>query len=161
MLIGQRHRLLRYWDWSSARRYIFTIPAHNLPRLHTSNVDKFNERNGFTLKRLETDDTPPKIITDADYTDDIAPLVNTFTEAKSLLHSPKQAAGDIGLQTNVEKTEYMCFNQEADMSTLKGSSLKLVDEFTYLGSSVSSTESGINIRLAKAWTAMDWQYIIW
>ena len=34
----------------------------------------------------------------------------------------------------------MCFNQTADISTQCGSSLKLVDKFTYLGSSVSSTE---------------------
>ena len=32
-------------------------------------------------------------------------------------------------------------------------SLKLVDKFTNLGSSVSSTETDINTRLAKAWTA--------
>ena len=34
-------------------------------------------------------------------------------------------------------------------------SLKLVDKFTYLGSSVSSSENDINTHLAKAWTAID------
>ena len=34
---------------------------------------------------------------------------------------------------------YMCFNQRGDISTLNDSSLKLVDNFTYLGSSVLST----------------------
>ena len=48
----------------------------------------------------------------------------------------------------------MCFNQRGDISTLNGSSLKLVDEFTYLGSSVSSTEKN-STGLAKAWTAND------
>ena len=38
-----------------------------------------------------------------------------------------------------------------DISTLNGSSLKLVNKFTYLGSSLSSTETDINTRLAKAW----------
>ena len=33
--------------------------------------------------------------------------------------------------------------------------IKLVDKFTYLGSSVSSTETNINTWLAKAWTAID------
>ena len=33
--------------------------------------------------------------------------------------------------------------------------LKLVDKFTYLGSSVSSTEADVNTRLAKAWTAIN------
>ena len=37
-----------------------------------------------------------------------------------------------------------------DISTLEGTSLKLVDKFTYLGSSVSSTEKDINTRLTKA-----------
>ena len=38
------------------------------------------------------------------------------------------------------KTEYMGFYQTGDISTLDGSSLKLVNKFTYLGSSVSSTK---------------------
>ena len=38
--------------------------------------------------------------------------------------------------------------------TLNGSPLKLVDKFTYLGSSVSSTENDINTRLAKPWAAL-------
>ena len=39
--------------------------------------------------------------------------------------------------------------------------LKLVDKFTYLGSSISSTEKDINTRLTKAWTAIDKLSIIW
>ena len=37
------------------------------------------------------------------------------------------------------KTEYICFNQTGNISSLDRTSLKLVDKFTYLGSSVSST----------------------
>ena len=55
----------------------------------------------------------------------------------------------------------MCFNQTGDISTLDGISLKLVDKFTYLGSSVSSTEIDIDTRLAKPWTATDRQSILW
>ena len=62
---------------------------------------------------------------------------------------------------NALKTEYMCFNQAGDISTLDGTSLKLVDKFTYLGSSVSSTEKDINTRLTKAWTAIDKLSVIW
>ena len=36
-----------------------------------------------------------------------------------------------------------------------------LDKFTYLGSSVSSTEKDINTRLTKAWTAIDRLSIIW
>ena len=49
----------------------------------------------------------------------------------------------------------MCFNQKGDISTLNGSSLKLENKFTYLGSCISPTESDINMHLAKAWTAID------
>ena len=55
----------------------------------------------------------------------------------------------------------MCFNQKGDISTLDGTSLELVDKFTYLGSSVSSTEKDIDTRLPKAWTAIDRLSIIW
>ena len=55
----------------------------------------------------------------------------------------------------------MCYNQTDDISTLDGTSLKLVDKFTYLGSSVSSTEKDIDTRLTKAWTAVDRLSIIW
>ena len=73
----------------------------------------------------------------------------------------EQAAAGIGLHVNAHKTEYMCFNQTGDISTLDGSSLKLVDKFTYQGSSVSSTEKDIDTRLTKAWTAIDKLSIIW
>ena len=55
----------------------------------------------------------------------------------------------------------MCFNQTGDISTVEGTSLKLVDKFTYQGSSVSSTEKDMDTRLMKAWTAMDKPSIIW
>ena len=53
------------------------------------------------------------------------------------------------------------YNQTGDISTLNGSSLTLVDKFTYLGNSVSSTETDINTRLAKACTANDRLSVIW
>ena len=55
----------------------------------------------------------------------------------------------------------MCFNQTGDISTLDGSSLKLTDKFTYLGSSVSLTEKDIDMQLTKTWTANDSLSIIW
>ena len=44
---------------------------------------------------------------------------------------------------------------------LDETSLKLGDKFTYLESSVSSTEKDIDTRLTKAWTAIDKISIIW
>ena len=55
----------------------------------------------------------------------------------------------------------MCFNQTGNISTLEGTSLKLVDKFTYLRNSVSSTEKYIDTLLTKACTAIDKLSIIW
>ena len=46
-------------------------------------------------------------------------------------------------------------------ATLNGTILKLVDKFTYIGSSVSSTETDIDTRPAKAWTVIDRLWVIW
>ena len=55
----------------------------------------------------------------------------------------------------------MCFNQTGNISTLNSSSLELVDKFIYLGSSVLSTETDINMRLAKASATIDRLSVIW
>ena len=81
------------------------------------------------------------IITDVDYANDIALIVKTSAQVETLLHSLERAAGVIGFNVNADKTEYMCFNQRVNIATLKGGSLKLVDKFTNLGSSDSSTET--------------------
>ena len=81
--------------------------------------------------------------------------------AETLLHSLERAAASIGLHVNAHKTEYMCYNQTGDISTLEGTPLKLVDKFTYLGSSVESTEKDIETRLTKAWTAINRLSTIW
>ena len=102
-----------------------------------------------------------KTITDADYADDIVILANTPNQAETLLHSLERAAASIDHHVNAHKTEYMCYNQTGDISTLDGTRLKLVDKFTYLGSSVSSTERDIDTRLTKAWTDIDRLSIKW
>ena len=55
----------------------------------------------------------------------------------------------------------MCYIQTGDISTLDRTPLKLVDKFTYRGSSVSSTEKDIDTKLTKAWTAINRLSIIW
>ena len=77
-------------------------------------------------------------------------LANTPNQAETLLHSLEWATTGIGFHVNAHKTEYMCFNQAGDISTLDRTSLKLVEKFTYLGSSVSSTEKDIDTQITKA-----------
>ena len=124
--------------------YLFIICLDYVLR---TSIDKIRE-NGFELTKKRSKRYPTKTITDADY-------------AETLLHSLERAAAGIGLHVNAHKTEYMCYNQPGKITTLDGASLRLVDKFTYQGSSVSSTENDIDTRLTKAWTAIDRLSIIW
>ena len=137
--------------------YLFIICLDYVLR---TSIDKIKE-NGYELTKKRSRRYPAKTITDADYADDTAIPANTPNQAETLLHSLKRAVAGIGLHVNAHKTEYMCFNQTGDISTLGGSSLKLVDKFTYLRSSVSSTEKDIDKRITKAWTAIDKLSVIW
>ena len=132
--------------------YLFIICLDNVLR---TPIDLIKE-NGFKPVKERSRRYPAQTITDADYADDIALIANSPTQAESMLHILERATDSISLHVNTDNTEYMIFNQRGDIYTLKGGPLKLVDKFTYLGSSVSSTENDINARLAKAWTANDW-----
>ena len=92
---------------------------------------------------------------DTDYVDYRALHANTPAQAESVLHSLEQTAGGTGRHVTANKTEFMWFKRGESISTLSGRSLKLVDMFPYLGSNIPLTESDINIRLAKAWTAIN------
>ena len=122
--------------------YLFIICLDYM--LWTS-IDLMKE-NSFTLAKERSRRYPAQTIIDTDY---IMLLANT----ESLLHSLEWAADGVGLHVNTDKREYMGFNQRGDVSTLNGGPLTLVDNFTYLGSSVSSTEN--DKPLAKAWTAIN------
>ena len=137
--------------------YLFIICLDYVLR---TSIEKIRE-NSFELTKKRSRRFPTKTITDADYADDIALLANTPNQAETLLHSLERAAAGIGPHVNAHKTEYMCYNQTGDITTLDRTALKLVDKFTYLGNSVSSTEKDIDTRLTKAWTAVDRLSIIW
>ena len=74
------------------------------------------------------------------------------------MHCLEQAARGIGFYMNADKTEFMCFKQDGAISTLSAKPLKIIEQFTYLGNIISSTESDVNI--GKAWTAIDSLLII-
>ena len=115
--------------------YLFIICLDYMLRM---SIDLMKE-NSFELAKERNRSYPAQTITDADYADDIALLANPLAQAETLLHSLEGAAVGIGLHINANKTEYMCFNQRNDISTLKGGLLKL----------------------AKAWTAIDRLSVIW
>ena len=101
---------------------------------------------------------PAKTITDKNYSDELL-LVNTPVQAESQLHNLEQAAGGIGLHINTNKMKYLHFKRERAITS--GSPLKFVDKLMYLGGSISSTESDVNIHLVKAWVAINRLLIMW
>ena len=129
------------------------IPVYYLPRLRASNVYRFNKRKQLHAGKKKKQEIPR--------TNYYGRRLRRWHSASGKythpsripLHSPEGAAAGIGLYVNADKLECMCFNQRGDIST--DGPLKLVDKFTYLESSVSSTENDINARLAKAWTSSD------
>ena len=98
-------------------------------------IDKIRE-NSFELTKKRSRRYHAKTITDTDCSDDIAILVNTPNQAETLLHSLERVAAGTSLHVNAHKTEYMCYNQTGDISTLDRTFLKLVDKFPSLGSNV-------------------------
>ena len=129
--------------------YLFIICLEYVLR---TSIDKIRE-NGFELTKIRSRRYPAITITTL--------LANTPNQIETLLHSLDRAPAGIGLHVNAHKTEYMCYNKTGDITTQERATLKLVDKFTYLGSSVSSTEKDIDTRLTKAWTAIDRLSIIW
>ena len=163
-LTGWRHTLFWHCNRYSAWVYTCTIPVHNLPRLLTSNVNRFNERKCFTLEKPRSRQIP--------HTNYHGHGLRWWHSASDKYTHPdqnpycivwrKQQMG-LTFHINAEKSEYMRFNpnQRGNISTLNGGSLKLVDKFTYLGSSVSSTKNNISMRLPKARAAFNTSSVIW
>ena len=104
--------------------YLFIICLDYVLR---TSIDKIRE-NGFELTKKRSKMYPAKTITDADYADDLALMANTPNQAETLLHSLERAAAGIGLHVNAHKTEYICYNQTGNITTLDGASLRLVDK---------------------------------
>ena len=88
-------------------------------------------------------------MTYANYVNDVAFLGNTPIQAAFLQHRINPVAGSVGFFVSANYIAFKRFQQKA-FSTLNGKSLRLLDLFTYLGSNISSIESGINIRLVES-----------
>ena len=97
---------------------------------------------GFALKKARSRWYPAELVTDTDYADDLGLLADTPALAKSLL-----------------ATTWTWIKQERITSTLCVWLLKLINNFIYLGSNISSQE-GIDcywliIIQMEAWTIWD------
>ena len=97
----------------------------------------------------------------SDYADDLVLLTNTTAQTKSLLQSLEQAERSVDLYNLADKTEFVSFKQEGVIFTLSNKPLKLVDQITYFGRNILSTENDVNIHAGKGETTIDKLSIIW
>ena len=117
----------------------------------------------FALAKQKGKCYPAMKITDADYADDLAVLADVLKDATCLPHSIEWTGKEIGFYLNADKTEFIWFNQDASegMRSLNGEKIKQVEDFKDLGSYIASTERDVNIRLRKAWDALNELDKIW
>ena len=130
------------------------------------------EHLGLTLSEQRTSRIPrkanklynqtAKCITDTGYADDLCLLSNTLEQAQEFLSRVEDAASEVGLIMNENKTEYMKFNQMGDALTAKSDRvIKEVEDFQYLGSWVQTSEKDLSVRIGKAWFASNKLEKIW
>ena len=105
------------------------------------------KENGFKLAKERSKRYPTQTITGANYIDDIALLADSNAQAETLLHNQGRTAGGCGLYVKANKKKYMWFNQRGDISKLKGDPLKVVDKFTYLGSTLASITNDMHLTI--------------
>ena len=123
-----------------------------------------NNTKGFQICPRRSSRHPAIHLTDADFADDIALISSSVENAQVLLNSLESAANNVGLYLNETKTEYMRCSKSNDcttVSTKKGTLLKRVDDYKYLGSFVSSSEKDFNVRKGMAWSACNDLHQIW
>ena len=122
-----------------------------------------NKQLGFTLTKSRSRRYPATKITDADYADDLAIAADYLIDASILLHEIEAAASEIGLYINAGKTKFISFNQHhsGTIKSLSKENIKAVQDYTYLGSNIASTKKDVQVRLAKAWAALNKLDKIW
>ena len=135
--------------------YIFIICLDYVLR---KALDKNNEL-GFTLAKRKSKYFPTMKVTDTDYADDLAVLADVLKDATFLLHSIERTAKEIGLNLSADKTVHQ--DASEGMMSLDGEKRKQVEDFKHLGSYIASTEHDVNIRLGKAWDALNEMDKIW
>ena len=99
-----------------------------------------------TVKGYSSTIVITEVVNDLNFTDDIALLENAFEHAQAQLNTVAEEAMKIGLVINTQKTEFMTNTSCKKNLALNNTDIKLVDDFIYLGSMMSSSESDIKRR---------------
>ena len=132
--------------------YLFAIVLDHILR----NTFAGREKDlGFQLQRQRSRRVPAVIVTDLDFADDLALLSEEIEQAQEVLHRLETEAEKIGPYCNAKKTEVQVFNQDrpVNIKAKNGETLKVVENFKYLGAWTESSSSDISVRKALAWSA--------
>ena len=110
---------------------------------------------GFQLQRQRSRRVPAITVTDLDFADDLALLAEEMEQAQEVLQRLESEAEKVGLMCNAKKTEVQAFNQDRPVviQAKNGETLKVVENFKYLGAWTHSSSSDISVRKALAWSA--------
>ena len=110
---------------------------------------------GFQLQRQRSRRVPAVTVTDLDFADDLALLTEEIEQAQEILYRLETEAEKVGLYCNAKKTEIQAFNQDRPVmiKAKSGETLKVVENFKYLGAWTESSSSDISVRKALAWSA--------
>ena len=77
-------------------------------------------------------------------------MSDNIQNATQLLQHIETATSQTGLCINESKMEYIMYNQQGVIKTVKQCEIKLAKDFQYLGSWIASTKCSVPIRTAKA-----------
>ena len=105
-----------------------------------------------------------KVLEDLDFADDIALLSSTHKDAQEKTNRLQMVADQTGLQINSAKTKILDLTSKPDDIKLNDQALEKVNNFTYLGSKMSTTGDTtpeISTRIALAANAFNRLSNIW
>ena len=121
---------------------------------------KGKEALGFMLSERLSRRYPAVTSTYLSYADGIAFITNQIEQAQEFLTRIEIETEKIGLRLNSNKTEVMVFNHLIPVSIYSkehNTTLKVVDNFKYLGSWMASSNQYLYIYIRKA---MSWRQFV-
>ena len=136
--------------------YLFIIVLDYVLR----NLDQ-NKNLGFTLRKQLSRRYPSKMLTDGDFANDLALLLDKIGKAEKLLKILEIAAASAGLYMNTTKIKLIAVNTEGTITAQNGYDLEQVKDFNYLGSKIISSENDIQVGIGSAWSALNKLTPIW